>query len=472
MSLKIISGVKWVAVERFSNQFIQFGVSVVIARFITPSEYGILGILLVFINIAQVFVDSGLGSALIYFNKLDKDDINTTFVFNLILSLVLGSIIYMIAPFVESFYNISGLSTFLRISLIVLLSNSIIVVPTAILKIQLDFKVLSTSNLIANINSAILGIYCAVQGYGVWALIIQALSKSIITAILLFLQCKWHPAIYFSKKSFFKLYKYGINIFSTSIITRFTDEGIATVIAKFLTPYNLGLYSRSGQFATFPSSCIGNIVSTTIFPALSSMRNDKERYNRLYNSSIKLQSFLVIPLYVFMAVEAKPLILILLTDKWIDLVPIFPILCIGRVFALLANTTEQNLNASGYSRLCLKQQVYKLLLKIVLVLIALPFGIIAVALADAIQTLSQFFITAFVARKAIGYTVYDQFKICVPYLIASIIAGFVIYLCINLFNNVIIQLLIPGLVGMVLYISIILIVFKDQEPLQLIRKFL
>ena len=339
MGSQIISGAKWTAVERFSNQFIQLIVSIIISRLISPEEFGILAVLLVFINIAQVFIDSGLGNSLIYFNQVDKKDINTTFVFNTFVSIVLFILLFCAAPIIQSFYNLSNLCLYIRISGIVLLSNSLIVVPTAILKIKLDFKSLATANLVANIISAVIGITMAVMEYGIWALIGQMLSKSFMLAILLIIQCRWLPAWSFSFDALKKLYRYGVNIFASSIITKFTDEGIATLIAKFLTPYNLGLYSRSGQFATFPTSSIGSLVTTVTFPALSAAKNDRERYNRLYLGALELQAFLVIPLYIWLAIEAKPIIILLLTDKWIEAVPIFQILCIGRILALLAITT-------------------------------------------------------------------------------------------------------------------------------------
>lgn len=472
MGSKVISGIKWVAIERFSNQFIQFVISIIISRIISPTDYGILGILLVFINIFQVFVDSGLGSSLIYFNKIKKDDLNTTFIFNLSISLFSVLLIFFTAPYIESFYQIQDLSEYLRLSTLILLVNSIVVVPTAILKIKLDFKSLSSANLISNALSAIIAVYMAYTGYGVWALIWQILSKSIILASILWMLCHWTPSFEFKKNSFLKLYKYGVNLFTTSLITKFTDEGIATIIAKFLSPFNLGLFTRSGQFANFPTSCIGSIISTIMFPALSSCKKDSIKYNKLYLSSLKLQSFIIIPLYIFLAAEAKPIIIILLTEKWIDAIPIFQILCLGRILSLLGVTIEQNLNARGYSNLCLRQQIFKLIVKITFVAIALPFGIVAVALGDALQTIFQFFITAFVAKRAIGYTVNDQFKICIPFLVSGVISGLSTYLCIYLFNNIFIQLIFPLLIGIIIYLALVIIIFKQKEPLELLRKFI
>lgn len=472
MSSQIVSGAKWTAIERFSNQFIQLIVSIIISRLISPEEFGILAVLLVFINISQVFIDSGLGNALIYYNRIDRKDFNTTFTFNSLMSISLFSVIFLSASPIQKFYNLPNLELYLKVSGLVLITNSLIVVPSAILKIKLDFKSLATANLISNILSSIIGINMATLGFGIWALIGQMLSKSIILSILLLIKCRWIPSCIFSVESLKKLYKYGVNIFASSIITKFTDEGIATLIAKFLTPFNLGLYSRSGQFASFPTSCIGSVVTTVTFPALSSAKNDKARYERLYLSALELQAFLVIPLYIWLAVEAKPIILVLLGNKWIDAIPIFQILCLGRILALPAITTEQNLNAKGRSDLCLKQQVLKLLLKIILVFIALPFGILAVALADALQTLLQFWITNKVAEKTIGYTFKQQTRLITPYLLSSIFAGSAGYVCILFFQNLILALILSSIIGISFYLLSVLLIFKKNEPYLLLKKFI
>lgn len=452
---EIIRGVKWTAIERFTNQFVQLLVSIIIARIISPEEYGVLGILLVFTNIAQVFIDSGLGNSLIYFNNLDRKYLDTTFVFNSAVSIVVVVGLFILAPNVERFYNLPNLGVYLRSVSLVLITNSAIVVPTAILKVKLDFRSLSITNLISNCVSAIIGVFMAYIGTGIWALIGQILSKSLLQSTILLITCKWFPKCSFDTTSFKKLYKYGVNIFGTSILTKFTDEGITSAIGKFLSPYNLGLYSRSGQFATFPTSFIGSLVNTVLYPSLSSMKDNKKKYNQLFEASLEIQAAFTIPLYLILAMVAEPIIIILLTEKWIDAVPVFQILCAGRVLAPLAITTEQNLMAKGRSDLFLKQQIFKLLLKIILVIIALPFGIIAIAFADAIQTIMQFFITNAVARNTIGYTIKMQIKIIYPYIISSLLAVGAGYSFSFISNGLIFQLIGSTITAILIYIFLI-----------------
>lgn len=456
------NGIKWVAVERFSNQLIQFVVSIIIARIVSPQEFGVLGIIMVFINVSQVFIDSGFGTSLVYFNKLDTNSLNTTFVFNFCVSSFLCLLICIAAPYLQSFYDISNFANYLRVASLVLLSNSLIVVPTSILKIKLDFKSISISGFASNFISAVIALIVVFSGYGIWALICQIVSKSVLQSVFLFYQTNWRPKISFHYSSFKVLYNYGIKIFGTSAITKFTDEGIASVIGKLLTPYNLGLYTRAGQFATFPTSCVGSIISTVLFPTLSSLKNNNDRYNGLYVKSIKAQAMFAIPLFLWIALLAKPIVLILLTEKWIHLVPVLQILCVGRILALPAITTEQCLISKGRSDLYLYQQICKLILKIVLVAVTLPFGIVAVAFADAFQTLAQFFITNFMAKSVTLYRLKDQVGFIFPYFVSALLSLLPGMFIMNYIENLYINATLTIVVCFCIYVLALSTMFKNS----------
>lgn len=461
-SNKIVKGFTWTAIERFSIQFVQFLLGIIIARLISPNEYGVLGILMVFINISQVFVDSGLGNALIYYNNLKKEDVQTTFTFNLIISTLIYIILFITAPSIELFYNLPNLSLYVKTSSVVLLINSLIIVPTVQLKVRLNFKALAISNLCSTVLSGLIGVIFAYNGYGIWALIIQLLTKSFFQFIFLIIQCKWIPNLSFHKKSFRKLYKFGINIFSASCFTKIVDEGTIFLIGKIIAPYSLGLYTRANQFASLPSTSIGNIVSSVIFPSLSSIKDNPSEFNKIYLKSIKYQGLLSIPIFLILVMVSEPMVRLVLTDKWIGAVPILQILAFGRILSPTTNITEQALNAKGRSDLFLKQQTLKLTVKIILILIALPFGIIYIALADAIFTLSQFFITNYYGRKVIGFPILRLFTIIFPFILTGLIS-----LAVGYFSTMAIQNDIAKIcIGLFSYISTyisILIIFYDKN---------
>ena len=303
-SNKIVKGFAWTAIERFSIQFVQFILGIIIARLITPAEYGVLGILMVFINISQVFIDSGLGSALIYYNNSKKEDVQTTFTFNLGISTILFIILYFASPYLEIFFHLDHLSKYMQVSALVLFTNSLIVVPTALLKIRLDFRSLAISNLTSTVLSGITGVVMAYLGYGVWALIGQLLSKSFLQFILLFIQCKWIPHLSFHKESFKRLYNYGIKIFSASCITKIVDESTSFFIGKVLAPSSLGIFTRANQFASLPTTSLGTIISSVLFPALSSLKSNNKDFESVYIKSIKYQALLSIPLFLWIVITS------------------------------------------------------------------------------------------------------------------------------------------------------------------------
>lgn len=451
-SNKIVKGFAWTAIERFSIQFVQFILGIIIARLITPAEYGVLGILMVFINISQVFIDSGLGSALIYYNNSKKEDVQTTFTFNLGISTILFIILYFASPYLEIFFHLNHLSKYMQVSALVLFTNSLIVVPTALLKIRLDFRSLAISNLTSTVLSGIFGVLMAYLGYGVWALIGQLLSKSFLQFILLFIQCKWIPRLFFHKESFKRLYNYGIKIFSASCITKLVDESTSFFIGKILDPSSLGLFTRANQFASLPTTSLGTMISSVLFPALSTLKTDDKEFESVYIKSIKYQALLSIPLFLWIAMICEPMIKLLLTDKWIEVVPVLQVLCLGRILAPTTNITEQALNAKGRSDLFLKQQSIKMCCKTILIICAIPFGLIAIASADALFTLSQFFITNHYSPQISKYNSCDLLKIILPFILTGILGATIGFMSLSFTENSFIQIILSSCIAGGIYI--------------------
>lgn len=441
----------WTAVDRFSNLFIQFVLGIVIARLVTPAEYGVLGILMVFINISNVFIDSGLSSALIYQNKLCSKNLNTTFAFNLCISSLIYAIIFVVSPLVEAFYNLPKLSIYLRVSALVLFVNSLVDVPTAILKIKLDFKSLAISNMFSTLLSGVVGIYYAYHGFGIWALIIQLLSRNTLLSLMLYVQCRWLPSLAFDVDTFKGLYRYGVNIFSASCLTKIIEEGTSFIIAKVLTPFSLGIYSRSIQFASLPTSSVGGIISSALFPSLSSIKDDEKRLNDVFKKVVEYQSAICIPIFLWFAMSAEPIIRLLLTDKWIDVVPVLQILCICRILVPTAYITEQVINAKGRSDLFFRQQVVKMFVKLAFILFFVRYGLMAVAIADGVYTIMQFFITNYYAKDMTTFSCRQQLVVSLPYIISAIVSAICGYMVIRIQDNLYLQILSSFFVAIPLY---------------------
>ena len=423
MNSSLKSGFVWTSLEKVLIQIMQFGLGVLIARYITPEEYGILGVLMVFINISQVFIDSGLGSALIYNNTLDDEDLQTVFSFNLVVSIVLFLIIILIAKPFEIFLNMNDFALYLGVSAIVLIINAFILVPTSILRVKMDFKSIAISNLISTLLSGILGVMFAIYGYGIWALILQLLTKSITQMLILGCTSRWKPKLKFYRHSFITMYKYSLAIFGTSCITKISSEGISFFVAKILTPYNLGIFTRANQFVSAAGTALGSIFGTVLFPAFSSMKNNMVDFYRLYNRMLTIQSLVIIPLFILLAVLSKPIVLLLLTEKWIDVIPILQILAIGRIFSTISYVTEQAIYSIGRSDLEFKQQRDKIIVKLLFVIGGFKFGLLGIAVADALSTILSFWITNHYAKKCLQIKSTEQLRSILPFLLFSILSA-------------------------------------------------
>lgn len=458
----IKKGIFWTSGEKLLTQLVQFILGIIIARLITPQEYGVLGIILVFINIAQIFIDSGLGSALIYRNNLDEEDIQTTFSFNFIVSITLCVLMFLCSPFIEDFFKLEGLSSFMRITSLVLIFNSFVIVPTCILKIKQNYKALSISNFTSTLISGIIGVILAYVGYGVWALIIQLLSRSMLLMTLITIQCRWLPNFSFCRKSFDELWKYSINLLTSHSLTKLVEEGVSFIIGKALTPYSLGLFTRGLQFASLPNGIIGSVLSTVMFPTLSLYKQDELLFYQTYRKTIIVQSILIPPIYIGLAIISKPLIYLLLGEKWMDVVPILQIFCFGKFIFSLANTTEHALCSLGYSNITLKQQIYKMLIKLLLVLFALRWGLIAVVVANALADFSAYFITNYCARKLLIYSMKRQLQDVYIFIFAALLAGGSGYFSSSLLNNPFQQIMITLIVSVFIYVSLLLLMKKIQ----------
>ncbi len=404
LSGKILKGFSWTVIERVVSQLVIFIIGIVVARLVTPSEYGVLGILMVFINVSSVFVDSGLGNSLIYYNELKERDLRTTFSLNIFISIFLMLLIYLFSSLIENFYQLENLALYLQIISFTILFNAFVVVPTAILKVSLNFKSLAISNMCSSVASGILAIVMAYHGYGIWALIAQVMARSFLQASFLVVMSKWIPKLVFYKESCIRLYRYGINLITASCLTKITEEGISFFLGKVFSPYNLGIY-----------------------PTLSLVKDDKDKFKQIYNAIIKIMSALSMPVFVILVVVAEPFIRLVLTEKWIEVVPFLQVFCIGRLLFPVSNVTEQALNAVGRSDLFLKQQIRKMAVKAIFILPALFFDIYVVAIADALSSMAAYFITTMVARKVLNIGLLDQLRSIIWYMLFALGAGVLSY---------------------------------------------
>ena len=313
---KTIKGTLWGAIERFSGQGVQFLVLIVMARMLTPKDYGLVGILAVFVNIAQTLIDSGFSQALIRKQDRNEKDYATTFFFNIVVGLFVYILFYIISPFVSDFYNEPELKPLMRVLSFVVIINSFSVVQIALYTARVDFKTQSKATILAAITSGVVGIYSAYIGLNTWSLVYQQVSYAIVNTLLLWLYSKWKPIWSFSQKSFNDLFSFGSKILIGGLINTIYNNIYQLVIGKVFNTSILGYYTRGSHFAQFPSQNISGILQRVTYPILCELQGDTERLVNVYRKFIRVSTLIIFPIMMVLAGISRPMIMVVLGEKW------------------------------------------------------------------------------------------------------------------------------------------------------------
>ncbi len=451
----------WNALEKFGNQGLQFIIGVILARILSPNDYGLVGILLVFIAISQIFVDSGFTKALIQKNDKSPDDLSTAFTFNLAIAIVLYIILWFSAPFIADFYNENALVNLLRTLSLILIINSLFSIPNTILTINLEFKKIAFINSIAVIISGCISIYLAYLGYGVWSLVIQYLLRALINTILFSIISKWSFRLYFSITSFKVLFSFGSNLLLSSLLNVLIDKFSSLFIAKSISTRELGFYTRGIQFPDIAIGTLGSVLDTVLLPTLAKTK-DNEVLKIQMIKIIKLLTLFTLPIVVLLIILSKQIILLLLTDKWLPVVPIMQLFCISRFFTNLISINVNLLYVLNKANLVLRQHYIKIIIRIGLILLALPYGIVYIALAEAVSALIHLLINTYYPGKLIFLGTKTQVKLIMPF----IIIGFVLYASLSyistLIENNILNIISVVTLGILLYV-VLLYFFRKKD---------
>lgn len=460
---KAIKGVFWSAIERFSVQGIQFILSIIIARLVMPSEYGLIAMLTIFLAIAQCFIDSGFGNALIQKLNRTETDYATVFYFNIAVALVFYFILYILAPYIALFYKepqLNAITKWVGLN-IVLMSFSI--VQRTKLTINLDFKAQAKASLSAVIISGAIAIYLAYHKYGVWSLVSQALINNFLNTLFLAIQTKWVPQIVFSKKSFKELFSFGSKLMLSGLLDTIYMNLYSLIIGRFYSPSNVGFYNRSSTIAQYPSSNIVSIISRAIYPIQCSEQNDIEKLSSSFHKYLRMECYIIFPLMIGLAVLSEAFINILLTEKWSPAAFLLSILSIAYMTYPIMSLNTQILKVKGRSDYFLKAEIIKKAVAFIILFITLPFGVKILCLGLIIYNIMDIIIIIFYAKKVIKTSYFKQVKELAPIFTLSATMGIIVYFTTQLFNhNNFLVLIIGFLIGTIYYFSISKI-FKFQE---------
>lgn len=461
-------GIVWSAVDKFSVQGVQFVLSIIIARLIEPSAYGTLVIAMVFINFANLFIESGFKDSLV--QKIDRQnsDYYTVFLFNLLTAVLLYFVIFFISGWVSSYYNNPQLESILKILSLSLIFSSLSITQIVKLTVDLDFEKLTKTRFSSSIISGLIGIYLAYKGFEVWALVAQNVLNSMLTTIILMILVRWTPKLIFDYSSFKRLFTFGYKLLLSNVLTSLYIQFTNLFIGKVYTPAQLAFYERGFHLSQYPSVNVSNVICRVTYPALCTYQNNKDELKKQYLKYLHFACFCIFPLMGLLAAVSKPVVLLLLTEKWIGCAPFISIFCVVFFFYPLIESGMVLMNAVGYSNINLKGVIYKRAFSIVMLLLTINISVKAVAYGLIIGNIVECIINSVLIKKYIGYSIKSQYIHLIDVFISSVFAGGVAYLLVSIIDNYILGLIV-ALVGGSLVYFFICFIFRAPE-ISLLKK--
>lgn len=453
----------WSFVEKFSSQGIQFVLSLIIARRLMPSDYGLIAMLSVFFAIAQTFVDSGFSNALIQKQNRSSLDCTTVFWFNIAVAILFYFTIVFFAPFISVFYNEPILKSIICWSGLNLIINSFSTVQRALLVINLNFKRQAIITIIGVVVSGLIGVVLAYQDFGVWALVAQSLSYNILTCILLWITSKWFPIFKFSIQSFNQLFFFGSKILGSRLLHTIYINLYSLIIGKFYQASELGLYNKSNSIVSNIITSPVDIIQRVAYPIECQLQSDNERLSEKFKLFLRMTCFIVFPICVLFFALADSIIDILLTKKWQDIVPYIRIIGMSYLLYPLMTMNTELLNAKHRSDYSLKAEIWKKILSLVILFVTLPFGVKVMCFGLFVyQFIDVFIVTRFTKKVIKTVTLWSEIKMILPILFLALSSVVPVPLIRLFTNNSLIILLLGGGASVCLYFCLSLL-FKRNE---------
>lgn len=420
---KLFVGIFWNSFEKISVKGVSFVLGIVLARLLSPSDYGMIGMLALFISLSQIFIESGFAKALIQKKECSDIDYSTAFYTNIVIAIFMYFVMYNVAPFIAIFYNEPMLKNLLRVLSVNFVLSSFNIVHRAKLMVLVDFKSLAKINFMGTFIGGIVGILLAYNGMGVWALVAQTIFNTLTMLLLFPFFSKWKPLLTFSKMSFLQLFKFGHKLLISSVMSIIFNNASTIGIGKLFTKSDVGFYTRAVQLSELINTVICEVIGTVTFPFMSKYQDDKNRLLILYKKALYHTAMVSMPIMVLISILAKPLVLLLFTEKWLPCVFLLQILCLARMFTPMTSLNLNLLNAIGRSDLYLKLDFIKIPLAILRLLITIPMGVTAVVIGELVDTFICFFINAYYSKKKFNYGAIEQFKDWRYIIISVVIMG-------------------------------------------------
>lgn len=407
---KPFNAIIWNLLEKFGIQIFTLIIGVILARILTPSDFGLIGMISVFFALSTVFINSGFGAAYIQKKNADEVDASTIFFFNLFVSIFLYTILWFAAPLVANFYNVNELVDLMRVSATVLVINALALMQTVKLTKEINFKRKTIISLISIVISGTIAIVLALNDFGVWSLVFQNIIRTIVNCSGLWIAYSWRPLIIFKIESLKSMFSFSGWILLQGLLRTFFDNIYILIIGKFFPVAQLGFYSKAKSYQKTVSKVPASAIGTVSFPIFSNLQNDPYKLKKSMKNFIQHSIFFIAPISGILIVIAKPLINLLLTDKWVPMTVYFQLLLIAGILFPISLMNVQLLNAQGKSNLNFKLSIFKNSLRIISILITFRFGLVFIIYGEIIVSVISLFINGYYTKIFIKYGMMEQLR--------------------------------------------------------------
>lgn len=446
-----VRGVAWAAVDKFGVILLQFVINLVLARLLLPGDFGTIGMILIFVAVSQTLVDGGFGAALIQKIDASQRDYSTIFYWNLLFSLGLYLAIFLAAPCVARFFAMPILSDMLRILGVVIVVNSLALVQRTILRKSINFKIIAIVDILSSAVSAVVAICLAYNGFGAWSIVGMQLANALISVLLFWCFSRWRPSLTFSLESLKSLFSFGGYMLVASIMQDVCTHIQGVVIGRRFSATETGLYTQAKKMDEVASMTLPAIFCQVLYPLYSERQNDLEALRDMLRRNTQMIASIIFPLMILLIVVAKPLLLFLFGNQWIDAVPYFQILCIGGLFSALYNFNYYAVAAVGRSRALFYWGCYKWGMLVALLVVGASISMVGVLIAMVISNLNIYLTNALLAQRYVGYRLWRQVVDVLPVLGVALLCGGIVYI---IFAIVGVNWVVSALIFTVLYILV------------------
>ncbi len=452
---KAASGMMWSAIQKYSTMAIGFISSIILARLLTPEDYGAIGMLAIFMSLAEVFIDAGFGSALIQKKKPTQADYSTVFYFNIVMSVVLYLVLFFCAPAIARFYRMPILSKILRIQGLILFIYAFNIIQRNQIRKNLLFKKLSTITIVTSVVSLIVTIVLAYRGCGVWALVTQNFIGALIPCVFFWVTTNWHPTREYSWKSFKELFGFGAYMFLTHLLDTFSQRITGLLVGRWYDSGTMGYYTKASETKKQATMSITGVMIQTTYPLYSSVQDDTERLINMVKRITSTLAYLTVPMLCLLMLIAKPLFILLFSERWLPAVPYFQLLCVGGMADCLLSVNQQTIAAIGKSKVFFTWSVVKQCVAIGLQVGGIiVWGIWGLLVGKVLSSWFSYFVNISLVSKHVGYKYYQQLKDLTPFFLMSMLAAVVAFFSVSLFDlNLYIDGLVKTLVFIVIYMG-------------------